>query len=168
MLSGVSLMWHTSFSTHFEIKAKIWGEQPWSLTSGGLVQRPVQPEPSGSQGWDGALNLTEHWGRPMRMWHLYSSSAQAWQNHGGTHPVPWGGAWRWKWKRPSTAAPGTPGVAEADRHVHHCCALLVGDYQSKYLFLTGRYTRSGTKTLQEQLLGCTPQPLSIWKRFWSA
>lgn len=65
---------------------------------------------------------------------LVQSSAQAWQNHGGTHPVPWGRAWRWKWKRPRTPEPGVLGVAEADRHVHHCCALLVGHYKSKYLF----------------------------------
>lgn len=47
---------------------------------------------------------------------------------------------------------GIPSVAEADSYVHHCCALLVGNYQSQYFVLTGKHTLSKTKTLQEKLL----------------
>lgn len=48
---------------------------------------------------------------------------------------------------------GIPSVAEADGYVHHCCALLVRNYQCKYVFfLTGKHTLSKIKTLQEKCL----------------
>lgn len=47
---------------------------------------------------------------------------------------------------------GIPGAAEANSFVHRCCALLVGNYQGKYVFLTGKYTLSKIKTLQGKWL----------------